>query len=176
MSESAAIKKEGLGSKALGIVGCVVGAAIGKYSGIYFLIPFFATAGVRWASTKLLKDDQKIIVSALSVNAGHFLWLALVVALVGDLSLSFVDFALYIVGLVWLVKKPSTGPLYLLAIYQVLGLAADGYSFADAAVGSSPHKALLVHLIWRAMALFFIIKLLMSFRKQQPHGNASVAP
>jgi len=176
MSEPAAIKKKGIGSKALGIVGCIAGAAIGKYSGIYLLFPLFATAGVRWASTKLLKDDQKIIVSALSVNAGHFLWLALVVALVGDLSLSFVDFALYIVGLVWLVKKPSTGPLYLLAIYLVLSLASTGYSFADAAVGSGLHKALLVYLIWRAMALFLVIKLLMSFRKQQIHGNASVAP
>jgi hypothetical protein len=168
-------KKEGLGIKALSIAGWVVGAAIGKYSGINLLIPLFATGVVFWASTKLLRAEKKVIIPALSVNAGHFLWLGLGVAFTGDLNANAVDLLVYAIGLLVLVKKPSAGPLYLLGAYQALSLVVNAVAFADAAVGNSDHKALLVHLIWRALALFLMVKLFLAPRQMASPGDI-VAP
>jgi len=99
-------------------------------------------------------------VPAFSVNAGHFLWLSLSLFLVHPAPVAAIgpDLVIYAIGLAWLVVKPSSGPLYLLGIYQVVLLGVNGYAFAHATVGSVEHKALLIHLIWRAMALFFMTK------------------
>ena len=176
MSSPSAAPKESLMSKALGIVSWIVGAAIGIYSGINLLIPAFTTGAVWWAGSKLLKDEKKEILPTLSVNAGHFLWLSLAPVLMGTGALSTVggDLIVYVIGLAWLLKKPSFGPLYLLGIFQILSLGINGYSFAEAAVGSASHKALLAHVIWRALALFFIFKLFLVLRKAKT--DAAIAP
>ena len=177
MSNPPAEPKESLMSKALGIVGWIAGAAIGIYSGINMLIPLFATGAVWWAGSKLLKDEKKVILPAFAVNAGHFLWLALALVLMGAGAFTTVggDLIVYVIGLAWLLKKPSLGPLYLLGIFQLVSLSINGYSFAEAAVGSAPHKALLVHVIWRALALFFMFKLFLALRKK-PKTEAAIAP
>src|SRR3989344_1947776 len=162
MSELVGMKKEELASKARDAAGWVVGGAVGIYSGINLLLPLFATGGVWWVSTKLLKGEKKLIIPALSVNAGHFLWMGFGVALTGVLNANVADLVVYAIGLLWLIKKPSAGPLYLLCAYQVLSLVVNTAAFVDAAVGSIGHKALLVHLIWRALALFLMVKLFLS--------------
>jgi hypothetical protein len=166
MSESAELKKEGLASKAGSAAGWVGGAAVGTYSGINLLIPLFATGGVWWVSTRLLRDEKKLIIPALSVNAGHFLWLGLGIALTGALNANVADLLVYAIGLLWLIKMPSTGPLYLLGAYQSLSFTVNAVAFAGAAIGSSDHKALLVHLIWRGIALFLIVKLFLAIRQK----------
>lgn len=164
-------------SKVLGVFGWIVGAAVGTYSGINMLIPLFATGAVWWVSTRLLKDEKKMILPAFCVNAGHFLWLTLGVVLTGGGAFSTVsgDLIVYVIGLVWLLKKPSLAPLYLLGIFQLLSLGINGYAFAEATIGSAPHKALLVHIIWRALALFFMLKLFLILKKK-PETNAAIAP
>jgi len=177
MDNSAVAPKESLISKALGIISWIVGASIGIYSGINLLIPLFATGAVWWAGSKLLKDEKRMILPAFSVNAGHFLWLALALVLIGAGAFATVgsDLIVYFIGLVWLLKKPSLGPLYLLGIFQLASLGINGYSLAEAAIGSAQHKALLIHVIWRALALFFIVKLFLVLRRK-PKTDVAVAP
>ncbi len=177
MSNSPTPQNEGPASKALGVFGWIVGAAVGSYSGINLLIPLFATGAVWWVGARLLKDDKKVILPAFSVNAGHCLWLTLGVLMTGAGALSAVggDLIVYSIGLIWLLIKPSLGPLYLLGIFQLLSLGVNGYSFAEATVGSAPHKALLVHIIWRTLALFFMLKLFLILKKK-PKTNAAIAP
>lgn len=169
--------KESLMSKALGIGTWIMGTAIGLYSGINLLIPLFATGAVWWATSKFLKDDKKVIVPAFSVNAGHSLWLSLALLLVGAHAFANVgsDLIVYFVGLVWLLKKPSLGPLYLLGIFQLASLGINGYALTEAAVGSAQHKALLVHVIWRALALFLMLKLFLILKKK-PKTDFAAAP
>lgn len=173
MSESADLKKRGLASKAGNAAGFIGGVAVGTYSGINLLIPLFATGVVLWISTKLLTDEKKLVIPALSVNVGHFLWLGLGIALTGVLNANFADLLVYAIGLLWLIKKPSTGPLYLLGAYQSLSFSVNAVAFAGAAIGSSDHKALLIHLIWRGMALFLIVKLFLALRQK---ASQPVAP
>lgn len=170
--------KEGLASKALGVVGWIVGAAVGSYSGINLLIALFASFGIWVAGSRLLKDEKKLILPVLSINGGHFLWLGAGLILLGPSALETVggDLLLYAVGLSWLFMKPSTGPLYLLGIVQALSLGVNGYAFAGADVGSAAHKALVVHLIWRSMSLFVVVKLLIAIRKRQKQTEVPIAP
>lgn len=177
MSNPPTALQESLMSKALGIFGWIAGAAIGIYSGINMLIPLFATGAVWWGGSRLLKDEKKVILPAFSVNAGHFLWLTLALVLKGAGAFATLggDLFIYAIGLVWLLKKPSLGPLYFLGIFQLVSLGINCYSFAEATVGSAPHKALLVHVIWRALALFFVLKLFLILRKK-PKTDATVAP
>jgi hypothetical protein len=150
-------------------LGAAVGVAVGQYAGINLLIPLFATALIWWGGSKILRDGSKVILAAFSVNAGHFLWLSLGLWLVRPAPVIAIgpDLAVYAIGLTWLYCKPSAGPLYLLGTYQLLSLGVNAHSFAHATVGSVQHAALLVHLIWRAMALFLVIKLLLTLRKQR---------
>ena len=161
--------KKSFMSKVLRIIGWIAGAAIGNYSGINMLIPLFVTGVVWLIGTKLLKDERKKIVPVLSVNAGHFLWLALALFLMGTDALSSFggDIFFYVIGLTWLLKRPSLGALYFLGAFQLVSLGINGYAFVEAAIGSVAHKALLVHVIWRALSLFFIFKLFLLFRNSK---------
>lgn len=177
MSDLATSPKKGPASKALGVFGWITGAAIGTYSGINLLIPLFATGSIWWVGARLLKDEQKVILPAFSVNAGHCLWLALGAVLIGSGALSAVggDLIIYAIGLIWLLLKPGIGPLYLLGIFQLLSLGINGYSLTEATIGSAPHKALLIHVIWRALSLFFTLKLFLIL-KIKANSNAAIAP
>lgn len=177
MSDLPTEQKNSPSSKALGILGWIGGAAVGTYSGINLLIPLFGTGAVWWGGTRLLKDDKKIILPAFSVNTGHCLWLTLGVVLTGGGAFSAVgpDLIVYAIGLLWLLIRPSLGPLYLLGILQLLSLGINSYSLAEAMVGSASHKALLIHVIWRALALFFTFKLFLVL-KNKPEANAAIAP
>ena len=176
MSDQPAVPQEGYMSKAMGIFGWIGGAVIGTYSGINMLIPLFATGAVWWGGSRLLRDEKKVILPAFSINAGHFLWLALALVLAGPDAFAAVgaDLVVYVIGLVWLLTKPSLGPLYLLGIFQLVSLGINGYSLAEATIGSAPHKALLVHVIWRSLALFFVLKLFLVLRKK-PKTDAAIA-
>ena len=172
MDESAMVKKEATGSKLLQIVGWIGGFALGKYSGINLIIPALTTGGVWWSAKRILGAEKQLIVPALSVNAGHFLWLGLGLVLTGDFSVAG-DLLVYAIGLFWLVKKPRPGPLYLLGAYQAISLVVNSVAFIDAAVGSAAHKALLIHVVWRIWALFLLTKLYLTIRRNVPQEDAA---
>ena len=177
MSNSPAASEKGPKEKALGILGVIAGLAIGTYAGFNILIPVVALGIVSWGATKLFQDDKKAIIPAVSVNTAHFLWLVVGLVLSRGAALEALGFDLvvYAIGLTWLLVKPSRGPLYLLGIYQLVSLGVNGYAFAEATFRSAEHKALLVHVLWRAMALFVMFKLFFILKKKAKTDTA-VAP
>jgi len=154
--------------KARNVVGWIVGAGIGAYSGINLLMPLGITAGVWWIGKKLLRPEKLLFLPAIAVQTGHLLWLSLGLLYLGVLDSSLIDIVVLVVGLTWLALKPGLGPIILLSLFQILALAVNGVSFADAAIGTNPHKALLVHIIWRVMALFFMWHGYMQSRRAAP--------
>lgn len=176
MNQPVDTKKQGIGTRALGIVGVLIGAAIGKYSGINLLIPLAATGLAWWLAEKFIAQPKKSVVPAFAVQAGHSLWLAFGIAYMGIFTADTFDLVLLVVGLVWLVRRPSRGPVYLLGAYQALSLVVNGIAFTDAAVGSVLHNALVVHVIWRALALFLLGKLLLEMHRSPESVRAPIAP
>ena len=167
-------KQGSVGAKALNVVALIGGAAVGQYAGISLLIPLFLTSAVWWLAKRFLPEHKKLVLPTFSIQCGHGLWMSLGFALLGTINLNIMDIVLLAGGLLWLLAKPSRGPLFLLGAYQLLAGTYNGYLFYEAAVGSSAHKALLVHIIWRVLALFFTAQLFMKLRK--PDTRVIVVP
>jgi hypothetical protein len=142
--------------KSINIVGGIVGVAIGVYAGINILIPLSLTAAVWWAGKKLLSSSKQLYLPAIAVQTGHLLWLLVGLIYLRAYGLDLLDVVILCVGVTWLLLRPGLAPVLLLTVFQVLALAVNGVSFADATIGTNPHKALFVHMVWRLMALFFM--------------------
>ena len=154
----------GPGKKVLGAVGLIAGAAIGIYSGINTLIPLGATAGIWWIGKKTFPESKLLFLPPFAVQAGHLLWLSFGFLYLGTLNDNWIDVVVLVVGLAWLIAKPGLGPIVFLSVFQSLALGVNVFSFLGAAVGSNMHKALLVHMIWRGLALFFMAQAYASYR------------
>ncbi|MDB6061470.1 MAG: hypothetical protein JWM78_1573 [Verrucomicrobiaceae bacterium] len=153
--------------KLLETIAGIGGAAAGIYSGINLIIPLLFSALAAWLAKRFLPEQKKIIAPAFSVQCGYVLWLSLAFFTTGLFNNpNTADVAILIAGLAWLLIKPSFGPLYLLSAYQLLGLCFNSYLFYGAALGSPTHRALLVHVIWRVLALFYMSKVFRELRKR----------
>ena len=159
--------------KARNVVGWIVGAAVGSYSGINLLIPLGFTGGAWWIGKKLLRPEKLLFLSAIAVQTGHLIWLTLGLLILGALDANLVDVVVLVVGLTWLFLKPGLGPIVLLTLFQLFALAVNSFAFADAVIGTNPHKALLVHIIWRILGLYFMWHAYIQFRKVAPVETTS---
>jgi hypothetical protein len=155
-------------SLVLRALGGLAGAAVGSYAGINLLIPLCATGAAWWIGTTVLSDDRKAILPALSVQSGHTLWLVLALALPGTWRSVLPDLVLYLAGIVWLIRRPSPGPLYMLGAYQLLSIAINVKTILAFPIGSASHKALLVHISWRLLALDLMTRLFLVPRRRVP--------
>lgn len=165
MKQNEEKKPESAKSKALGIIGALIGIAVGRYSGANLLVPLAATALVWWGGKKILKDTKLLFLPALSVQSGHLLWLIFGLIYVGKFDENILDVVVLAAGLTWLVLKPGLGPVLLLGIFQAFALIVNVVLFLDAEVGTVMHQALLVHIIWRVLALFFMGQAYLKFRR-----------
>jgi hypothetical protein len=138
------------------VLGWIVGAAVGSYSGINLLVPLGITGAAWWSGKKVLRPEKLPFLPAISVQTGHLLWLSLGALYLGTLNLNLLDVVVLVIGLAWLIAKPGLWPIIFLTVFQVLALAVNAASFMDAAIGTNPHKALLVHIIWRVIAVFLM--------------------
>jgi len=167
MEQSEVKKPESAKHKALGIFGALIAIAIGRYSGANLLFPLAATALVWWGGKKLLNDAKLIFLPALSVQAGHLIWLIFGLIYIGKLDANIIDVFVLVAGLTWLVLKPGLGPVLLLGIFQTFSLVINFVLFLDAAVGTIAHQALLIHIIWRILALYLIGQAYFKFRREE---------
>ena len=137
-------------------VAAVVGIAAGVYSGIHLLIPLALTA-VFWRTVrKLLPDRQPDFTLAAAVQAGHMLWITIGLVVIGALTVDLVDIAILLAGVVWLLARPGLAAVVVLTIYQVAALLINVAAFLAMPIGENLHRALLIHIIWRALALIFM--------------------
>lgn len=153
--------------KVSSVIGTFVGWGLGAYSGVYLMIPLIATAAVFFVAWKLLPKDRQIVLPALSVQAGHLIWIAIGMIMTRAMGANAVDLLWLLIGLIWLAAKPGRGPLWFLSIYQLLLLPLNLYLFAHASVGTTAHKALLVHIVWRVLALALMGMMYMRLRRER---------
>lgn len=62
---------------------------------------------------------------------------------------------------------PGLGPVVLLGVWQLVALGSNLQAFVAAAVGTTAHKALLVHVIFRVLSIGLMIAGLRSFRRAE---------
>lgn len=142
--------------KASAIVATMVGIAVGAYSGIHLLIPLALTGLVWWAGRKLFPDRSRDYVAAAAVLAGQLLWIAVGLIAIGPLRVDLVDIAILLIGVFWLLLRPGLAPVIVLTIYQALLLLINLFAFLGLPIGHNLHRALLVHIIWRGLALILM--------------------
>jgi hypothetical protein len=139
--------------KRAAIVACLIGLAVGAYAGIHLLIPLVASATAWWLGRTLLpRLDERYLIAA-AVQAGHLAWLALGQVLLGIRGPDLLDPLILLVGITWLVARPGLPPVVVLTVYQAVALAMNSVALVRLPAGHPLHKALLVHLLWRLMAL-----------------------
>lgn len=152
MSSATQDDKKSPAKTALRIVGVVVAVAVGSYTGLHWLVPLVATGLIWWAGEKLLSQPNQFLPAA-AVQAGQGLWMTLGLFVADTIGRNLIEALLLLVGVAWLLAKPGLGPLILLTLYQSVALLVNGVALVDAEVGTTPHKALLIHVIWRVLAL-----------------------
>ena len=55
--------------------------------------------------------------------------------------------------MVWLLARPGLAPVIVLTVYQALALLINLFAFLSFPVGHALHRALLVHFLWRGLAV-----------------------
>lgn len=154
-----------------GVVASLLGGAVGIYAGIHVLIPAIGAAAIWLLGSKLLRPAKPAFLPAISTQAGHALWLFVGAAIVGSWDATIGDLVILLIGLVWLWFKPNIWPLAILCIYQIGSLGVNSYMFSQQQFGSVSHKALVVHIALRVLALFYLWQ---GFR--QSRGEPSETP
>lgn len=147
------------------------GWAIGMYAGVDLLVPLLATAAV-WLLGKKLFPERQAVLPSFSVQAGHLAWFIVGMLITRQfLGLGLIDVAWYAVGLAWLWTRSSKASLCFLGVYQLLSLPYNLFVFSQSELGSATNKALLVHIVWRCLALFYMARLYYQTNKQAAHAD-----
>lgn len=159
----------GTTTKVASIAAAIGGWALGMYSGFNLLVPLLATAVMWFIGRKFFGEPRQPIVAPFCVQAGHLVWFVVGVAMTRQvLGPNLIDMLWLTIGLVWLCLKPGKAALCVLAVYQLLALPYDLLQFSHAELGSVPNKTLLVHVVWRCLALFYMARLYYRMSKPVP--------
>ena len=142
--------------KASVIVATVVAIALGVYSGLHLVLPMALTGVVWWGARKRFPDRSPDYVAAAAVLAGHLLWIGVGLVVIGALTVDLVDIAIMLAGVFWLLLRPGLAPVIVLTIYQVLLLLINLLAFLGLPIGHNLHRALLIHIIWRGLAVILM--------------------
>lgn len=166
-SASASDDAIGTSTKVASFAAAIGGWAAGMYAGFNLLPPLVATTVVWLVGRKLLDASKQAILPAFCVQAGHLVWFVVIMLMGRQLaSLELVDVAWLAIGLTWLWLRPGKAALCVLAVYQLLALPYDVVQFSQAEFGTAANKVLLVHIIWRCLALFYMAR--MFYRMGKP--------
>jgi hypothetical protein len=140
-----------------GAAGAAVGYAVSQYTGLMALVPLGAALLFGFLAAKVVGPATKPMVPAFAVQAGQLLWFIVGAVTTGQYQAVLPDLIILAIGVVWLLARPGLGAVLLLGIYQGISFAINAAMFASASVGSVEHKALLVHLIFRAAAVVLMV-------------------
>jgi hypothetical protein len=137
------------------VAATLVGLAVGAYAGLHLIVPTSFAIALMLIATKLFPENRRRYVNVFSWQAAHALWLCL--ALLAPAAQAVVVDIVLVSGLLtWLLMRPGYPPLYALAIYQVVSLYTNCTGLIAAEVSTATHKALLVHVLFRVLALTYI--------------------
>jgi hypothetical protein len=138
-------------------IGVAVGALAGWYAGLHLLIPLGFAALAARALSKRVAVENRPMVPASAILAGHGLWMSLGVIYLAQFSLSVLDLVILIGGAIWLAFRPSKIAVGVVTLYETVGLAVNVPGFYAEAWGTNIHKALFAHIILRVAAIVLMV-------------------
>jgi len=150
-------------------VGLALGYIFVRYFGVLLSIPFIGFLICIWIGNKFLSPAKKPMLMAIAWQASFVLSFALIGILAGELTgTSLLEFLFTVGALIWLIGRPSIGPVVLLTILHILtllmmvlgislGLELESVNFT--------YKTLLYNLICRVPAIIFMYTGLRGIRR-----------
>lgn len=158
---------------AAGIAGAIGGWALSQYAGASLWLPGIATVVLFLLFTKTL-IRPRLYAGAISVISGHMAWLLFAGFYTGKWLEVGPDIFLLAIGVAWLWARPTPYAALYLGVLEAVFLAANLYLWANLEIGSSPHRALAVHVVWRVLAIICLIHGYRMFRKDSAHIEGGV--
>lgn len=141
------------------VAGAVAAALLGLYSGISLLVPAVIAVAAYAVVQRTVGLRRQVMAPAFAVQLGHYGWIAVGLVVGGVAStpwLQGVELAVVLGGLAWLLARPGPGPVLLLGALQAAGLFLGLSDVLTADLGGTLHRALLVHVTLRVLALVWM--------------------
>jgi hypothetical protein len=153
------------------IIASIAATAFGVYTGIHFVIPTIFAVALMFITRKLFPENRRRYIVLFSLQAAHALWLC--VALFSPSAQAVVIDVVLVSGLLtWLLMRPGKAPLYALAVYQLISLYINTAGLFAVELNTPAHKALLVHVLYRVLALTYIAIALFGLHRDEKRNTA----
>jgi len=158
----------------LSIIGSIGGAALGIYAGINLLVPGIITFGAFFWFNRVFPPNKRPVLAAIAWQMGQLGWFLLGAILVANgINKVGLDVAIITVGLIWLYLSVGRAAAIALMLYQSAALAFNVYTFAAGSLASPGAKGLVVHIVWRAVALILLGYFV--FNRQKKSADQEIA-
>ncbi len=155
-----------------GVAGAIGGWVLAKYSGASLLIPAVGAVLLLLVFTKT-PFRPRYFRGAISVTGGHLLWFLVAALTLGTWAPVILDIVALTIGIVWLWIRPGLVAAIFLGVIQLVSLAVNVVALLSATVGESPHRALVVHCLFRVLAL---VCLMAGYRRLRQDRVTQVEP
>lgn len=149
-------------------ISSALGALVGWYAGLSLLLPLALALLIGVVTYRLCSPSRKPLLQAFSVQAAQTSFILVGIALVGfdgPQLFSLIDVVVCGIGLAWLMVKPGRGPLFLLALYQILLLGFNVVMFSSIPYGDPMSKGLAANMLLRVIALISMLETYQGMRK-----------
>jgi hypothetical protein len=133
------------------IAGGVAGWMIAGYAKFNLWIPAGAALILALVFAKT-RFKPRHFVGAIAITSGHLAWFVAGGVVTGNWFAAILDIVIFTATLAWLWVRPGVAPALTLGIYQGLALAWNGYAMIVEPFGSDAHRALSVHVLFRALS------------------------
>lgn len=164
-------KKESSASAVAGLAAVM----FGLYAGSMLLIPLLSAFVIGALYAKFSAAEKQFWQVSIAVQGGHAIWFIVGLASLGVLDANAADPLVLIAGVAWLYFRPGFWPVAVLGILQLLGAAYNTSLVLGTEIGSAENKALLVHIVFRLIAVGAMAYALFLYKKR-PGNVAAGAP
>jgi hypothetical protein len=144
-------------NKVIGFAAGIGGLIVGRYTGMALLLPLAFAWGAYAVGRKRLSGHHLMVLPAAAVVIGHLGWMILAAILLRQGAAVWLDVLLFGAALTWLLQRPAELPLWILSAMQLLGVAINLSMIGRVEFGSSMHKGMVVHIVFRVTSIILNI-------------------
>ena len=187
MTENSHSQKKSILAMIVAGIASVFGWSVGQYTGFFLLIPVGLAAVAGLLLSVLVRKKNKPMVPASAIQLGHAIWMMmgtfagftynfLLLQIFDKLNPQFIEPIAFLFFGLLLAFRPTIWLVAPLAMYQLPSLVINGIAFAHTMPNTNNHKALLVHVVLRAVAMGLMIFGLVKLHKNSAAEDSATSP